>query len=195
MTNFPANSFHEMVQMTNGVTTVMTTKVKLKRSGKSSPSIKLSQFFVTLSTESQTKLVVTINPLPRFSVVIWNLIPTFVWRMGLLQDCSLADVYPTLGQVYSIVVVIPFSAATAERSFSALERVKTRIRSTMVQERLESFWQWQSSIRFCRHSTKSASSICMYLIKNFSRLKFFFHKIRRQFFERYLHERHRKFAL
>jgi hypothetical protein len=53
-------------------------------------------------------------------------------------DYSLVDAYPTLCRVYAIAVAIPVSSSTAERSFSALKRVKTRIRSSMVQERLES---------------------------------------------------------
>ena len=52
-------------------------------------------------------------------------------------DYHLVDAYPTLCYAYSIVVAISISSATAERSFSALKRVKTRIRSSMVQERLE----------------------------------------------------------
>ena len=52
-------------------------------------------------------------------------------------DYHLVDAYPTLCYTYSIVVAIPISSATAERSFSALKRVKTRIHSSMVQERLE----------------------------------------------------------
>ena len=39
--------------------------------------------------------------------------------------------------MYGIISAIPISSCTAERSFSALKRVKTRLRSTMVQERLE----------------------------------------------------------
>ena len=54
-------------------------------------------------------------------------------------EYSLFDAYPTLCQVYYIAAAIPITAATAERSFSALKRVRTRIRSSMVQERVESF--------------------------------------------------------
>ena len=39
---------------------------------------------------------------------------------------------------YAIAVTIPVSSSNAECSFYALKRVKTRIRSSMVQERLES---------------------------------------------------------
>ena len=40
----------------------------------------------------------------------------------------------------AIAVAIPISSVTAERSFSALKRVKTRIRSTMLQGRLEALF-------------------------------------------------------
>ena len=53
-------------------------------------------------------------------------------------DYSLVDAYSTLCRVYAIAAAIPVSSSTAERSFSALKGVKTRIRSSMVQERLES---------------------------------------------------------
>ena len=39
--------------------------------------------------------------------------------------------------MYSILVAIPVTSATAERSFSALKRIKSRLRSTMAQDRLE----------------------------------------------------------
>ena len=49
----------------------------------------------------------------------------------------LKDAFPELCKVYAIISAIPISSCTAERSFSALKRVKTRLRSTIVQERLE----------------------------------------------------------
>ena len=49
----------------------------------------------------------------------------------------MVDAYPELCKVYATAVAVPVSSATSERSFSALQRVKTRIRSSMVQERLE----------------------------------------------------------
>ena len=67
-------------------------------------------------------------------------IPSFSDALLLLCNphYSLVDAYPTLCRVYAIAVAIPVSSSTVERSFSALKRVKTRIRSSMVQERLES---------------------------------------------------------
>ena len=64
-------------------------------------------------------------------------VPSFLEALNILlhPDYHLIDAYPTLCQVYTISVGIPISSATAERSFSALKRVKTRIRSSMLQGR------------------------------------------------------------
>ncbi len=66
--------------------------------------------------------------------------PSFLDALAILchPDYKLVDAYPTLCQVYSIAVAVPVSSTTAERSFSELKRIKTRIRSSMIQERLES---------------------------------------------------------
>ena len=49
----------------------------------------------------------------------------------------LLDAFSELCKLHSIAVAIPVSSCTAEHSFSALKRVKTRLRYTTVQERLE----------------------------------------------------------
>ena len=49
----------------------------------------------------------------------------------------LYDAFPEVCKIYSIAVAIPISTCSAERSFSALKRIKTRLRSTTTQERLE----------------------------------------------------------
>ena len=66
-------------------------------------------------------------------------VPSFLEALNILlhPDYHLIDAYPTLCQVYAISVGIPISSATAERSFSALKRAKTHIRSSMLQGRLE----------------------------------------------------------
>ena len=53
----------------------------------------------------------------------------------------LMDAFPELCRTYSIAVAIPVTSCTAERSFSALKRVKTYLRSTMIQDRLEGLVQ------------------------------------------------------
>ena len=61
-------------------------------------------------------------------------LPSFSDALQLLchPTYHLMDAYPILWQVYAIAVAIPVSSSTAERSFSTLKRVKSRIRSTMV---------------------------------------------------------------
>ena len=64
---------------------------------------------------------------------------SFLDVLKLLLDPKfhLIDAYLELAKVYSILVAIPVTSATAERSFSALKRIKSRLRSTMAQDRLE----------------------------------------------------------
>ena len=55
-----------------------------------------------------------------------------------LQDCFLLtkDLYPNLHTVFHVLLTMPVTSATAERSFSALRRLKSYMRSTMGSERL-----------------------------------------------------------
>ena len=49
----------------------------------------------------------------------------------------LVDTYPLLYKMYAIALAIPVGSCTAERTFSVLKRVKSRLRLTMKQDRLE----------------------------------------------------------
>ena len=44
--------------------------------------------------------------------------------------------YPNLARLLKILITFPVSNAEAERSFSSLKRLKTYLRNTMSQERL-----------------------------------------------------------
>ena len=44
--------------------------------------------------------------------------------------------FPTVEQLVRLMLVCPVSSCTAERSFSALRRLKTWLRSTMTEQRL-----------------------------------------------------------
>ena len=44
--------------------------------------------------------------------------------------------YPSIHKLLQILVTLPLTTATAERSFSSLRRLKTYLRSTMSEERL-----------------------------------------------------------
>ena len=50
----------------------------------------------------------------------------------------LVDAYSLLCKAYAIPVVIPVNSCIAERTFSVLKRMKSRLRTSMLQERLES---------------------------------------------------------
>ena len=64
---------------------------------------------------------------------------SFVDCFSVLTDSryKLTDAYPTLVRVYSIALAIPITSCSAERSFATLKRVKTRLRSSTLQDRLE----------------------------------------------------------
>jgi len=44
-----------------------------------------------------------------------------------------------IGLACKLLLTLPVSQVTCERSFSALKRIKSRLRSTMTQENLEAF--------------------------------------------------------
>jgi len=56
--------------------------------------------------------------------------------LAFLQEKKLKEVYPNMWVALRIAVTIPVTVAAAERSFSKLKLMKTYLRSTMVQERL-----------------------------------------------------------
>lgn len=54
----------------------------------------------------------------------------------LKSDISLPSMLNELNKLLKIILTVPVSSCTAERSFSALRRLKTFLRSTMSQNRL-----------------------------------------------------------
>ena len=66
---------------------------------------------------------------------------SFMDVLNLMSDENfyLVDAYPLLFRAYTIAMAIPISSCTAERSFSVLKRIKTPLRCTMLQEKLEAF--------------------------------------------------------
>ena len=49
---------------------------------------------------------------------------------------SIEDAFPAVVQLLTLAMTFPVTSASAERSLSALKRIKTYLRSTMHQERL-----------------------------------------------------------
>ena len=74
----------------------------------------------------------------------------------------LMDAFPELCRAYSIAVAIPVTSCTAERSFSALKRVKTYLRSTMIQDRLEGLVQITVERKLLTMSLQSETIIDKY---------------------------------
>jgi hypothetical protein len=52
------------------------------------------------------------------------------------QGAAIANTLPELTKLVRVALTIPVTSCTAERSFSSLRRLKTYLRSTMSQERL-----------------------------------------------------------
>ena len=74
------------------------------------------------------------NPLEEIKQV--TTLNTVCHMMNSIESCKemLSEVYKLL----SIAITIPVTSSTAERSFSALRRIKTYLRSSMLQQRLNS---------------------------------------------------------
>ena len=53
-----------------------------------------------------------------------------------MHENDLFDIFPEFSKVVHILAVIPATSCSAERSFSALHRLKTYLRSTMGQQRV-----------------------------------------------------------
>jgi len=55
--------------------------------------------------------------------------------LGALKACERVQ-FPNIFTILHILVVFPVTSSEAERSFSCIKRLKTRLRSTMGEERL-----------------------------------------------------------
>uniref|UniRef100_A0A8I6Y0L4 HAT C-terminal dimerisation domain-containing protein n=1 Tax=Hordeum vulgare subsp. vulgare TaxID=112509 RepID=A0A8I6Y0L4_HORVV len=54
----------------------------------------------------------------------------------ILQFVTAIDCYPNVSVAYRILLTVPVTVASAERSFSKLKLLKNCLRSTMLQDRL-----------------------------------------------------------
>ena len=56
--------------------------------------------------------------------------------LEILQFVMAVDCYPNVSVAYRILLTVPVTVASAERSFSKLKLLKSYLRSTMLQDRL-----------------------------------------------------------
>ena len=63
---------------------------------------------------------------------------------------KLAELLPELAKLFRIALTIPVTSCTSERSFSSLRRMKTYLRSTMSQERLNHVAILHSNKNMCQ---------------------------------------------
>ena len=54
----------------------------------------------------------------------------------LMADCNLQDLLPEVAQLIKVALTAPATRCTAERSFSLMKRMKSYLRTTMSQARL-----------------------------------------------------------
>ena len=60
----------------------------------------------------------------------------FMSAPEILQFVTTVDCYPNVSIAYRILITVPVTVASAERSFSKLKRLRNCLRTTMLQERL-----------------------------------------------------------
>ena len=61
---------------------------------------------------------------------------TVLEMLETMQENDLLDIFPEFSKMVHILAVIPATSCSAERSFSALRRLKTYLRSIMGQRRV-----------------------------------------------------------
>uniref|UniRef100_A0A7N0RD44 HAT C-terminal dimerisation domain-containing protein n=1 Tax=Kalanchoe fedtschenkoi TaxID=63787 RepID=A0A7N0RD44_KALFE len=69
--------------------------------------------------------------------------------LKILEFVKVADCYPNVMITYRILLTVPVTVASAERSFSKLKLLKTYLRSSMSQERLKMIWLFYRLKKTC----------------------------------------------
>ena len=59
-----------------------------------------------------------------------------------LQSSRLHEVFPNVSVALRVVLTIPVTVTSGERSFSKLKLIKTYLRASMKQDRLNGYWPY-----------------------------------------------------
>ena len=88
-----------------------------------------------------------------FDFEIINAEEKLVKLKELFLKSNVKEIFPTIFLLFRIYLIFPITNANAERSFSALKRLKTWLRNSMGQERL-------SSIALLNIESEEAEKLC-----------------------------------
>ncbi|CAI6372170.1 unnamed protein product [Macrosiphum euphorbiae] len=75
------------------------------------------------------------NDLKSEMLVLKNVIGDNLKDMNFIKENLNKKVFPNLYLMVQVAITLPISSATSERSFSAMRRINTYLRSTMNQDR------------------------------------------------------------
>lgn len=97
-------------------------------------SIKVVAEYISKFDHTQNKDMILLKLKSEFN--IWkNIEKSDTDGIGIYSACD-ENIFPLIKKCLQVLVTLPVSVASAERSFSSLRRLKTWLRSTMVQDRL-----------------------------------------------------------
>ena len=103
-------------------------------------------------------------------------IPNVSKFMSFLQDNDLITTFPEVSKLLEIVLVTPVSTAEAERCFSTLKRIKTFLRNSMVQDRLNALAFLSVHKEYVTEITQFKQKIIEMFVKQKNRRAEYMHK-------------------